>query len=226
MLPRNASRSSSMLLMLWAENPPSTARNVLQCHVSRLRRGLHARTGGRASDGVLLTRSPGYLLRVEAGQLDLHRFDELVARARSAGGDVAVAAGSFREALALWRGPALADVASETLRRTVAVALDESRFSVLEERLEIDLAWGRHAELVGELETLVASYPDRECLRRQLMLALYRSGRPTEALEVYRSAREVLVEDFGIEPGPELRQMHEAILRADPALEPAGRTAG
>jgi DNA-binding SARP family transcriptional activator len=211
---------------LWGETPPSTARNVLQCHVSRLRRALHAGVDGGGSDGVLLTRPPGYLLRVDAGQLDLHRFDQLVARARRAraDGDATVAAESFREALALWRGPALADIASETLLRTVAVALDESRFSVLEERLETDLARGRHAELVGELETLVAAYPDRECLRRQLMLALYRSGRPTEALDVFRSAREVLVEDFGIEPGPALQQLQRAIIRADPALEAATPT--
>ena len=123
--------------------------------------------------------------------------------------------------MALWRGPALAGAASEALRRTAAPRLEEARLVALEERLEIDLRLGRHAELVGELEALVAAHPDRERLRRQLMLALYRSGRQAEALTVYRNTRQVLVEELGLEPSPALQQLERAILRADPALEPA-----
>jgi DNA-binding SARP family transcriptional activator/tetratricopeptide (TPR) repeat protein len=205
---------------LWGEAAPSTARNVLQCHVSRLRRVLHAGRGGAGPDEVLTTRPPGYLLRVEAGQLDLHRFEELVGQARraSAERDLPRAAERLRAALALWRGPALAD-ASETLRRTAGARMEEARLVALEERLDVELALGRHADLVGELEALVAAHPDRERLRGQLMLALYRSGRPAEALEAYRTGRRRLVEEFGIEPGPALQRLERDILLSDPALD-------
>jgi DNA-binding SARP family transcriptional activator len=205
---------------LWGEAAPSTARNVLQCHVSRLRRVLHAGRDSAGPDAVLTTRPPGYLLRVEAGQLDLHRFEELlgVARRASAAGGLPRAAESMRAALALWRGPALAD-ASETLRRTAGARMEEARLVALEERLDVELALGRHADLVGELEALVAAHPDREHPRRQLMLALYRSGRPAEALEVYRTGRQRLVEEFGLEPSPALQRLERDILLSDPALD-------
>jgi DNA-binding SARP family transcriptional activator/predicted negative regulator of RcsB-dependent stress response len=205
---------------LWGEEIPSTARNVLQCHVSRLRRALHASRDGAGPDAVLVTRQPGYLLRVEPGQLDLHRFEELLGQARraSAAGDRPQVAERLRAALALWRGPALAD-ASETLRRTAGARMDEARLVALEERLDAELGLGRHADLVGELEALVAAHPDRERLCRQLMLALYRSGRPAEALEVYRTARTRLVEEFGLEPSPTLQRLERDILLADPALD-------
>ena len=205
---------------LWDEAAPSTAGNVLQCHVSRLRRTLHAGLDGAEPDAVLVTRRPGYLLRVEAGQLDLHCFEELLGQARhaSAEGDHLWAAECLRTALALWRGPALAD-ASETLCRTVGARLEEARLVALEERLDADLALGQHAELVGELEALVASHPHRERPRRQLMLALYRSGRLAEALGVYRSTRRLLVEELGVEPSPALQRLERAMLVADPALE-------
>ena len=206
---------------LWGEAAPSTARNVLQCHVSRLRRALQGGAGGAGPDPVLVTRPPGYLLRVEVGQLDLHRFEELLGQARqaSAKGDHPRAAECLRAALALWRGPALAD-ASEGLRRTAGARMDEARLVALEERLDADLALGRHAELVGELEALVATHPDRERPRRQLMLALYRSGRPAEALEVYRTGRRRMIEEFGLEPGPALQRLERDILLTSPALDP------
>jgi DNA-binding SARP family transcriptional activator len=212
---------------LWGEATPPTARNVLQCHVSRLRRALQAGAGGAGPDPVLVTRPPGYLLRVGAGQLDLHRFEELLAQARqaSAEGDRPRAAERLRAALALWRGPALAD-ASEMLRRTAGARMDEARLVALEERLDADLALGRHADLVGELEALVADQQDRERPRRQLMLALYRSGRPAEALEAYRAARRRLVEEFGLEPSPALQRLERDILLADPALDPASSPPG
>ena len=206
---------------LWGETPPATARNVLQCHVARLRRALHRPAEANGSTPVLLTRPGGYLLRVEPGQLDRHRFREAADRGRRAmaAGDAGEAAEQLRRALALWRGPALADVASESLRRTAAPPLEEARLVALEERLDADLALGRHTELVGELEALVAAHPDRERPRRQLMLALYRSGRLAEALAVYRSARRLLVEELGLEPSPALQQLERAMLLADPALD-------
>jgi DNA-binding SARP family transcriptional activator/predicted negative regulator of RcsB-dependent stress response len=212
---------------LWGEAPPATARTVVQGYVSQLRQTLHRCGDGSAAGQVLLTRPPGYLLRVEAGELDLDRFEELGAQARraAADGDLERAAQRWRAALALWRGPPLDGVASEALRRGAVPRLEEARLVALEERLEVDLGLGRHAELVGELETLVTEHPLRERLRRQLMLALYRSGRPAEALAVYHSTRQVLVEELGLEPSPAMQELERAILLADPALEPTLQTA-
>jgi DNA-binding SARP family transcriptional activator/tetratricopeptide (TPR) repeat protein len=208
---------------LWGEAPPPTARSLVQVYVSRLRQALHCSRDRRAAAQVLVTRPSGYLLRVEPGELDLERFEGLAAEARRANvdGDLEGAAECWCAALALWRGPSLAGAASEVLRRTAVPRLEEARLAALEDRLEVDLGLGRHAQLVGELEALVAAHPDRECLRRQLMLALYRSGRAAEALAVYRSTRRMLVEELGLEPGPALQQLERAILLGDPALEPA-----
>jgi DNA-binding SARP family transcriptional activator/tetratricopeptide (TPR) repeat protein len=207
---------------VWGEAPPPTARNLIQCYVSRVRRVLRGRSGS-ASGQVLVTRPPGYLLQVEAGELDLHHFEGLAGQARraAANDDLEGAAEAWRAALALWRGPPLDGVVSEALRRRVVPRLQEARLVALEERLEVDLRLGRHADLVGELEALVATYPDRERLRRQLMLALYRSGRQVEALAVYRSTRQALAEELGLEPSPALQQLERAMLLADPILEPA-----
>jgi DNA-binding SARP family transcriptional activator len=208
---------------LWSEAPPPTARNLVQGYVSRLRQALQCRGAVAAAASVLVTRPSGYLLWVEAGGLDLDRFEGLVADARraTADGKLERAAECWCAALALWRGPALAGAASEALRRTAVPRLEEARLVALEERLEVDLRLGRHAELIGELEALVAAYPDRERLRRQLMVALYRSGRRAGALAAYRSARQFLVEELGVEPSRALQQLERSILQADPALEPA-----
>jgi DNA-binding SARP family transcriptional activator len=204
---------------LWGEAPPPTARSLVQVYVSRLRQALHQSRDRSPSASPLATQPSGYLLRVEPGELDLDCFEGLTADARraAADGDLEGAAERWRAALALWRGPALAGAASEVLQRTAVPRLEEAR---LEERLEVDLGLDRHAHLVGELEALVAAHPHHERLRRQLMLALYRSGRQAEALTVYRTTREVLVEELGLEPSPALQQLEQAILRADPALEP------
>jgi DNA-binding SARP family transcriptional activator/tetratricopeptide (TPR) repeat protein len=215
---------------LWGEAPPTTARNLVQVYVSRLRQALHLRDqGGQVPR--LVTRPSGYMLRVEPGELDLQCFEDLTAEARRAAvdEDLERAAERWYAALALWRGPALAGAASEVLQRTAAPRLEEARLVALEERLEVDLGLGRHVELVGELEALVATHPDRERLRRQLMLALYRSGRQGEALTVYRDTRQRLVEELGLEPSPSLQELERAILRGDPAIGPtlpAGVEAG
>jgi DNA-binding SARP family transcriptional activator/predicted negative regulator of RcsB-dependent stress response len=213
---------------VWGEAPPPTVRNVLQNYVSRLRQVLHCRGDENETASALATRPSGYLLRVEPGQLDLHCFEDLTADARRAGadGELQLAAERWRAGLALWRGPALAGAGSEVLQRTAVPRLEEARLVALEERLDVDLRLGRHAELVGELELLVDTHPGRERLRRQLMVALYRSGRQAEALGSYREARRFLAEELGLEPGPELQRLERAILRADPALDETPPAAG
>jgi DNA-binding SARP family transcriptional activator len=206
---------------LWGEAPPATARNLVQGYVSRLRQALHRR-GGSETDQVLVTGPSGYLLRVGPDELDLDRFQALTLDARRAtlDGDLEGAAERWCTALGLWRGPALAGAASEALQRTMVPRLEEARLVALEERLEVELGLGRHAQLVGELEALVASHRDRERLCRQLMVALYRSGRRVRALAVYRRTRQALAEELGLEPGPALQELERAILLGDPALEP------
>ncbi len=201
--------SDRLIDELWDE-PPGSGATALQVRVSQLRKAL-----GRAAERVE-TRSPGYVLHVEPEELDLDRFTRLVER--SGGAEPAVAAELLREALALWRGPPLADLVYESFAQPAIGRMDDLRMAALERRVEADLALGRHAELVGELETLVARYPLRERLRGQLMLALYRSGRQAEALEAYRAARRALVEELGIEPSPALQELERAILRHDTGL--------
>jgi DNA-binding SARP family transcriptional activator/RecA/RadA recombinase len=194
---------------VWGGSPPATVAKSVQVYVSRLRKEL--------GDGRLVTRSPGYLLQVEPSEVDLARFQALVAEA--AGADPAAAAAKLREALGLWRGPPLADLAYEPFAQSHVARLEDLRFTALEQRIDADLASGEHARLAGELEALVAQHPLRERLRGQLMLSLYRSGRQAEALAVYQAARATLVDELGIEPGRELRDLHEAILRQDEQLD-------
>ena len=199
---------------LWGDEPPETATKALQVYVSQLRKAIGA-------DRVL-TRSPGYSLRVDDGELDLDRFEQLVREGREqlGAGEPKTAARLLEEALGLWRGPALAEFRSQAFAEEAGARLEESRLAAVEERIEADLALGRHARLVSELEELVARHPLRERLRAQLMLALYQSGRQTEALELYRRTRETLVDELGIEPSPELQELERAILRHDPSLQP------
>jgi DNA-binding SARP family transcriptional activator len=213
---------------LWPEAPPTSATRSVHALVSRLRRlldgGPAARNGDEDEHGILLTRAHGYVLRVAPEELDLYRFESLLSEGRSAlaEGRPDVAARTLREALAIWRGPPLAEFASSSLG--VAVAnLNERRLSALEERIEADLAAGRTSELVAELETLVASHPLRERLRGQLMVALYRAGRQAEALQAYQDARRILVGELGIEPGQALQRLEQAVLRQDESLEPPRR---
>ena len=201
--------SDRLIEDLWAGRPPATAAKVLRTYVSQLRKALgdaRDRHRGRAA----------YELRVEPDCLDLHRFERLVTEARVA--EPPAAAQSLREALALWRGPPLAEFAYEPWAQPEIDRLEELRLEALQERIESDLALGASAELVAELELLVGQYPLREGLRVQLMLALYRSGRQAEALAAYRDARRALVETLGIEPALALRQLERAILDQDPAL--------
>lgn len=211
---------------LWGDSPPDTAHKALQGNVLALRKALEPDRKPDEAWGRLVTQPPGYLLRVEPRDLDLERFEELAAEGRAAlqGGDPARAAVLLREALGLWRGPPLADVAFEAFAQAEVTRLEEARLAGLEERIEADLALGRDAELVGELESLVAREPLRERLRGQLMLCLYRCGRQADALACYRHGREALVEGLGIEPGPALRELEQRILRQDPSLECAAPT--
>jgi DNA-binding SARP family transcriptional activator len=197
---------------LWGEHPPRTASTSLQNAVVQLRKLLGSER--------LVTRPPGYLLKVEPEQLDLARFEGLVRDARSA--EASERAQLLRQALALWRGDPLSDLASEEFAHDEIRRLDELRLSVVEDRIDADLELDRSEGLVGELESLVARNPLRERLRGQLMLALYRAGRQAEALQAYHDARRMLVDELGIEPGPTLQQLHGAILRQERVLQPSG----
>jgi DNA-binding SARP family transcriptional activator len=207
---------------LWGRRAPATARNVIQGHVASLRKLLQGEGGKQPAASRLSTSPPGYVLHIEPGELDLYGFEDLLSRARQAraSGDLKAAADGFHAALALWRGPALVDVHNTLLNSSLPAAtvrLEELRLTALEERLEIDLALGRHAELIGELRSLIASQPLRERLHGQLITALYRSGRQTEALQAYQDARRMLLEEFGLEPSLALQQLQRDILVGDPA---------
>ncbi|HEX2293598.1 MAG TPA: BTAD domain-containing putative transcriptional regulator [Gaiellaceae bacterium] len=194
---------------LWGDEPPKAAVGSLQNFVSELRKVLGAE--------VLLTRAPGYLIDVPRDAVDAHRFEQLTREARDA--PPAERAERLREALALWCGPALADISLGESWAAEAARLEELRLAAWEDRLEADIEAGHHAAAVGELESLVAKHPLRERPVGLLMLALYRSGRQAEALEAYRRSRETLVDELGIEPSPELQRLEQAILRQDAALD-------
>ena len=194
---------------LWGAEPPRTPANALQYHVSQLRKAL-------APHEVVVTQEPGYVIRVGPDELDLLRFERLVEEAQRAPPELA--ARLLHEALDLWRGPPLADLADESFAQTEILRLEELRLAALERRVDADLALGRFAELVGEVQSLVREHPLRERLRAALMQALYGSGRQVEALEVYRETRRLLVDELGIEPSPALHELEQAILRHDPAL--------
>ena len=196
----------------------------MQVYVSKLRRLLG---DGGSGDSALVTAPPGYLLRVVPGTLDADEFERLLVE-----GKAALGSESFTEAerilanaLALWRGPALADLASEPFAQSEIARLEALRLDALEARFEAMLAVGRESEAVGELQALVALHPLDERLRAQLMVALYRSGRHADALETYRAFRQLLDEELGLEPNPELRRLEQAILRQDESLGPVVRLA-
>lgn len=188
---------------LWDGEPPDSGRKAIQVHVSQLRKVL-----GRER---VQTKAGGYVLGVQADELDLSRFEQLRDD------------GDIDAALALWRGEPFAELAGHRFARAEGARLEELRLACLEQRIERDLAAGRHAEVVGELEALAHEHPLREHLHAQLMLALYRSGRQAEALEAYQTARSALIDELGLEPGRVLRELHQQILRQDPALDLARR---
>jgi len=203
--------SDRLIDELWSGQSPESGRAALQVRVSQLRKALGS--GGAA----LITRPPGYVVQVGRDELDLNRFERLVGEADAA--EPAGAVALLREALGLWRGAALADLAYEPFAQHAIRRLEELRLGALEKRIDADLALGRHADLVGELELLVGEHPLRERLRGQLMLALYRCGRQADALAVYQATRRVLIEELGIEPSPPLRELEQAILQQDRALD-------
>jgi branched-chain amino acid transport system substrate-binding protein len=203
---------------LWGDDRPEDAQTALQQHVSRLRKQLEPHD-------VLVTRSPGYMVELGVAGLDLHRFEELFEQGREEldSGDAESAAASFRAALSLWRGRPLADLENERFATNAISRLEARRLEVLQARITADLACGRAGELVGELQALARAHPLDERLRAQLMLALYRAGRQADALDAYADARRALVDELGLEPGPELRRLQQAILAQDPSLDETPR---
>jgi DNA-binding SARP family transcriptional activator len=195
--------------LLWGEDPPEAT--ALRVRVSQLRKALGA--GG----GAIVTQAPGYVLRVDDDELDLRRFERLVGQAAEMSPEDA--AEQLRDALDLWRGAPLSEFAYDDFAQAAIARLDELRLVVLEKRIEADLAVGRHRDVVPELEALAEGHPLREAPARQLMLALYRSGRQADALAVYRTCRRRLVDELGIEPTLVLQALETAILRQEPSLE-------
>jgi DNA-binding SARP family transcriptional activator len=203
---------------LWGEHLPAGAQHTLEVYISRLRKALEDAAGYQP----VLTRPGAYLLRVEDEHVDVNRFERLAVEGRQALAANAPdeAAADFRQALALWRGSALADLSYEPFAQVEIARLEDLRAGVIEDRVEADLALGHHADVVGELKALVAECPLRERLQRQLMVALYRCGRQPEALAAYQAARRTMVEELGIEPSPALQRVERAILAHDAWLDP------
>ena len=214
LLHANETLSSDRLIEeLWGEHPPATAPKTVQVHVSRLRKAL-------GTGGMVVTRQHGYELQVDPESVDAGRFERLVAEGRSelAAGAPERAAATLEEALSLWRGPPLDEFAYEPFAQHEIARLDELRLTALEQQIEAKLALGRQAEVVSQLEALIADHPYRENLRALLMLALYRSDRQADALQAYQHARRALVEELGIEPGERLRELERAVLAQEPGL--------
>jgi DNA-binding SARP family transcriptional activator len=204
--------TDTLVDQLWDERPPRTAVTSLQNFLSQLRKLL--------GPEAVVTKPPGYLLRVEPGQIDAFCFEKMVDQARSL--EAPERSRKLQDALALWRGPPLADFTFESFAQAEIRRLEALRASALEERIDADLECARHSELIGELESLVAAHPLREGLRAQLMLALYRSGRQAESLQLYHDTRSVLVRELGVEPGRPLQEIFSQLLRQDPALDLGG----
>ena len=200
---------------VWGDDPPPSAQHAIGVHVSRLRQALGV--------GCIESQPHGYRLRAEGNVIDLGRFEALIAEASRAFavGDPQAAADALAVGLALWRGPALGDLATTNAARADRARLDELRALALERRIDAELACGRHLDLVPDLRRLVSEMPLREVFHARLMLALYRSGRQAEALEVYHRAREVLDRELGVDPGRELETLQRAVLEHDPVLDPA-----
>jgi DNA-binding SARP family transcriptional activator/tetratricopeptide (TPR) repeat protein len=214
--------------LLWNDEPPATARMALNTHVSRLR-GVLDPHGDGASGIRLVSRDGGYLAEADAQAVDVHKFRALVERAREEA-DPAERSALLRDALALWRGPLLAEVASDRMRERVGTELAHLRLTALEECFDAELAAGRHRTVLGELAGLITEHPLHERFAAQFMRALWAAGRPGEALKAFESTRRVLAEELGTDPGPELRELHGRMLRGDlarpgPAAPPAGLVA-
>jgi len=222
--PNRVVPSDRLIDELWAGRPPAQATITLQSYVSSLRRALEPGRPAGATSTLLVWRSPGYLLRVAPDELDAGRFERLVREGRAAlGSDPARAEALLTQALGLWRGDALTDVAAEPFAVGESARLTGLQLSATEDRIEAGLALGRHGELAAVLEPLVAANPLRERLRGQLMLTLYRCGRQADALRAYREGRSAMIEDLGIEPSPTLQRLEEQILQQSPSLDAVPR---
>ncbi|MFB7468868.1 BTAD domain-containing putative transcriptional regulator [Streptomyces sp. NPDC056224] len=212
---------------LWGTDLPQSALTTLQTYILQLRRRLGTAMGPGGPGGaggvkdVLATRHGGYLLQISPESVDVHEYENLVARGHSdfERGDDEGAAAVLRAALALWKGPALVDVRVGPILEIEVMRLEESRLVTVERRIDVDLRLGRHTELLAELTELIARHPQHEGLHSQAMVALYRSGRQARALDVYRRLRARLIEDLGVEPSPQLQRLHQAMLTVDPALD-------
>jgi DNA-binding SARP family transcriptional activator len=211
--------TSQILQAMWEGNPPPTARKMVQNAVSAIRRMLASHAGPETP--TLRTHAPGYQLRIDPNTVDLYRFRALVLQGRAAitGGTPGHGVELLRNGLALWRGRALADLVETGICWSELAAIEDERLSALEDRLDAELACGRHREITPELEVLTATEPLRERLCLQFMLALYRSGRQADALRVYRRTREALIDGLGLEPGRELRELQQRILEHDAAIQ-------
>jgi DNA-binding SARP family transcriptional activator len=207
---------------LWGQNIPRSASTTLQTYILNLRTLITAAHGGSAADAkqILATKPGGYLLNTSAGAVDVTQFERLAAAGHRAhqAHDYLLASESFSAALALWRGPALIDVQHGSMLEVEAHRLAEARLCALDRRIDADLRLGRHHELVGELTALVARHRTHEGLYAHLMLALYRTGRRGQAMDVYRRLHTCLVDEIGLEPSPGLRRLQRSILMSDPAL--------
>ncbi|MBC2878809.1 AfsR/SARP family transcriptional regulator [Streptomyces sp. TYQ1024] len=215
--------TSTCIDELWENSPPNSALSTVQSYILQLRKALSTvpRIGSaQAARGVLATRDGGYLLIVRNDELDLRRFAALVREGRALlRADDAAASAALGDALSLWRGPALSNVQGGPVLRAHVAGLDEERVSVLEQRVDADLRLGRHRDLNGELSVIAAQYPTHEYLHAQLMLALYRSGRRTQALGVAQKLRQVMHDELGLEPSPRIHDLYRAILLCDPVLD-------
>ncbi|GHI90289.1 AfsR/SARP family transcriptional regulator [Streptomyces xanthophaeus] len=212
---------------IWGTDLPQSALTTLQTYILQLRRRLGTAMGPGASGSakdVLVTRYGGYMLQVPTESVDVHGYESLVAESQQAfeSGEDAYASTCLRKALDMWEGPALVDVRVGPILDIEVLRLEESRLVARERRIDADLRLGRHAELIAELTDLIARHPQHEGLHSQAMVALYRSGRQATALDVYRRLRQRLIEELGVEPSPQLRRLHQAMLAVDPRLDVIG----
>jgi DNA-binding SARP family transcriptional activator len=218
---------ATLIEELWGDEPPRTAPAILQTYVLQLRRMMSTALGhgsARTAKDILCTRYGGYALDVPASGADATEFDRLCEAGLAALRDESSesneeASQLLHRALALWRGPALVDVQAGRVLEVEVLRLEETRLGALDGRIEADLRLGRHGSLLGELTALTAQHPLHEILHAQLVLALYRCGRPSDALDVYHRLRGSLIGELGMEPSPRLQRLHRAVLAADPALE-------
>ncbi|MFI1568927.1 BTAD domain-containing putative transcriptional regulator [Streptomyces sp. NPDC020490] len=214
---------STLMEELWASTPPQSALTTLQTYILQLRRRIGAAMGTGSSHAVkdvLATRHGGYLLQIPGERVDVHEYEKLVREGQEAfgAGDNQVSADRFRAALDLWRGQTLVDIKLGPVLEIEAMRLEESRLVTVERRIDADLRLGRHTEVIAELRELTARHPRHEGLHSQVMVALYRSGRQSAALDVYRGLRARLIEELGVEPSPQLQRLHQAMLSVDPML--------